>query len=132
WFYGIRDDRPVSRTLVDSTYAEGGNVEHQPNGLLRGLDNWIYSAKYDRRYRRLADGSWRKEKTHFRGQWGISQDDWGRLYYNDNSSNLAGDYFPPGLGSGNPNQRKVAGYGETIVADTRVYPWRPTTGVNRG
>src|SRR5690606_20189848 len=66
------------------------------------------------------------------GQWGISQDDWGRLYYNDNSSNLAGDYFPPGLGAGNPNQRKVAGYGETIVKDTRVYPIHPTPGVNRG
>lgn len=132
WFYEIDADKPAGRTLVDSVYAEGGNVEHQPNGLLRGLDNWIYSAKYDWRYRRLANGDWRKEKTHFRGQWGISQDDWGRLYYNDNSSNLFGDYFLPGLGSGNPNQREVAGYGETIVADTRVYPLHPTTGVNRG
>src|SRR5690606_11372834 len=132
WFYEIRDGRPAGRILVDSTYAEGGNVEHQPNGLLRNLDNWIYSAKYDKRYRRLPNGTWQKEKTHFRGQWGISQDDWGRLYYNDNSSNLSGDYFPPGLGSGNPNQRSVAGYGETIVADTRVYPLHPTTGVNRG
>lgn len=132
WFYEIRDGKPASRILVDNTYAEGGNVEHQPNGLLRGLDNWIYSAKYDWRYRRLPNGEWRKEKTHFRGQWGISQDDWGRLYYNDNSSNLSGDFFPPGLGSSNRNQHKVAGYRETIVADTRVYPLRPTTGVNRG
>ncbi len=132
WFYEMKDDKPGSRTLVDSAYAEGGNVEHQPNGLFRGLDNWIYSAKYDWRYRRRPDGEWLKEKTHFRGQWGISHDDWGRLYYNDNSSNLSGDYFPPGLGAGNPNQRKVAGYGETIVADKRVYPIHPTTGVNRG
>jgi len=132
WFYEIKGNRPTGRILVDSAYAEGGNVEHQPNGLLRGLDNWIYSAKHDQRYRRLADGRWLKQKTHFRGQWGISQDDWGRLYYNDNSSNLAGDYFPPGLGAGNPNQRKVAGYGETIVKDTRVYPIHPTPGVNRG
>ncbi|WP_177181244.1 DUF7133 domain-containing protein [Parapedobacter koreensis] len=132
WFYEIEEGHPINKSLVDSAYAEGGNVEHQPNGLLRGLDNWIYSAKYDWRYRRLADGTWLKEKTHFRGQWGISQDDWGRLYYNDNSSNLSGDYFPPGLGAGNPNQRRVAGYNETIVGDTRVYPIHPTTGVNRG
>lgn len=132
WFYEIKDDKPGSRMLVDSAYAEGGNVEHQPNGLFRGLDNWIYSAKYDWRYRRRPDGQWLKEKTHFRGQWGISHDDWGRLYYNDNSSNLSGDYFPAGLGAGNPNQRRVAGYGETIVADKRVYPIHPTTGVNRG
>lgn len=132
WFYDIRGDKPVNRSLVDSTYAEGGNVEHQPNGLFRGLDNWIYSAKYDWRYRRSPDGDWRKEKTHFRGQWGISQDDWGRLYYNDNSSNLSGDFFPPGLGSSNTSQRRVAGYRETVVEDTRVYPLHPTTGVNRG
>ncbi|PPL04204.1 Cytochrome C oxidase, cbb3-type, subunit III [Parapedobacter indicus] len=132
WFYEMKDDKPRGRTLVDSAYAEGGNVEHQPNGLFRALDNWIYSAKYDWRYRRADDGQWLKEKTHFRGQWGISHDDWGRLYYNDNSSNLSGDYFPPGLGAGNPNQRRVAGYGETIVADKRVYPIHPTTGVNRG
>ncbi|SKB33787.1 Cytochrome c, mono-and diheme variants [Parapedobacter luteus] len=132
WFYEIHDGHPVGRSLVDSAYAEGGNVEHQPNGLLRGLDNWIYSAKYDWRYRRLPDGTWEKAKTHFRGQWGISQDNWGRLYYNDNSSNLYGDYFPPGFGAGNLGQRRVAGYGQTIVADTRVYPIRPTTGVNRG
>ncbi|WP_434547555.1 DUF7133 domain-containing protein [Parapedobacter pyrenivorans] len=132
WFYEIEADRPIGKTLVDSVYADGGNVEHQPNGLLRALDNWIYSAKYDRRYRRLPDGTWQKGKTHFRGQWGISQDNWGRLYYNDNSSNLSGDYFPPGLGVGNPNQRNVAGYGEVVVPDKRVYPVHPTTGVNRG
>ena len=132
WFYEIDADQPVGKVLVDSLYADGGNVEHQPNGLLRALDNWIYNAKYDRRYRRRPDGTWRKEKTHFRGQWGISQDDWGRLYYNDNSSNLSGDYFLPGLGAGNPNQRNVAGYGEVVVPDKRVYPIHPTTGVNRG
>lgn len=132
WFYEIIDGKPGPRQLVDSTYAEGGNVEHQPNGLLRGLDNWIYSAKYDHRYRRHPDGSWLKARTHFRGQWGISHDDWGRLYYNDNSNNLYGDYFPPGLGAGNPDIRGMAGYGATIVGDRRVYPIHATTGVNRG
>ncbi|WP_257656996.1 PVC-type heme-binding CxxCH protein [Parapedobacter lycopersici] len=132
WFYEIENDRPGARTLVDSAYAEGGNVEHQPNGLFRALDNWVYSAKSDRRYRRLPDGTWQQDKTHFRGQWGISQDDWGRLYYNDNSSNVSGDYFPPGQGAGNPDQRRVAGYGEAIVRDKRVYPIHPTPGVNRG
>ena len=29
-------------TVVDSTYAVGGNPEHQPNGLMLGIDNWIY------------------------------------------------------------------------------------------
>jgi hypothetical protein len=41
---------------------------------------------------------WLIEHTHFRGQWGICQDNYGRLYYNNNSQNLLGDYFPAGLG----------------------------------
>jgi len=41
WYYEIRNDKPVKKTLVDAAYAEGGNVEHQPNGLFRAMDNWI-------------------------------------------------------------------------------------------
>jgi mono/diheme cytochrome c family protein/glucose/arabinose dehydrogenase len=132
WFVKNDNDKAGKKYLVDSAYATGGNTEHQPNGLLRGLDNWIYNAKSANRYRRIGKDKWLKERTHFRGQWGISQDDRGRLYYNTNSENLIGDYFSPGLGSGNPHQRRVKGYDENIVPDNRVYPAHPTPGVNRG
>jgi len=131
WYYEIRNDRPVSKTLVDPAYAIGGNVEHQPNGLLRALDNWIYNAKSAKRYRKKGN-RWLIERTAFRGQWGISQNDQGHLFYNNNSENLLGDYFSPGLGAGNADQRPVRGYSEKIVPDNRVYPARPTPGVNRG
>ena len=95
------------------------------------MDNWIYNAKSDKRYRK--DGSkWKMEHTHFRGQWGISQDNYGRLFYNTNSENLIGDFFSPGLGASNTNQQRVAGFKESIVRNNRVYPARATTGVNRG
>ena len=46
WFVEINDDlTPGKKTLVDPEYARGGNVEHQPNGLLVNVDNWIYNAK---------------------------------------------------------------------------------------
>lgn len=131
WFVEINGDKAGKRTLVDSMYTEGGNVEHQPNGLLRAMDNWIYNAKSNKRYRKEGD-RWLKEGTHFRGQWGISQDNYGRLFYNNNSENLLGDYFSPGLGAANPHQRNVKGYDENIVPDNKVYPARPTPGVNRG
>ncbi|WP_119080434.1 DUF7133 domain-containing protein [Chitinophaga alhagiae] len=131
WYYAFDGDRPGKKTLVDSLYTVGGNVEHQPNGLVRAMDNWIYNAKSDKRYR-FDRGRWLKEDTHFRGQWGISQDNYGRLFYNNNSENLLGDYFSAGLGAGNPNQRKVDGFDENIVPDNKVYPLRPNTGVNRG
>lgn len=130
WYYEIKNDQPGKRVLVDNEYAAEGNVEHQPNGLLRALDNWIYNAKSTKRYRKKGD-QWLIEKTHFRGQWGISQDNYGRLYYNDNSTNLVGDYFMPGFAAGNPNLKHVFGFEERIVRDNRVYPARITTGVNR-
>lgn len=131
WFVEINNDRPGRKTLVDSTYAAGGNPEHQANGLVRGMDNWIYSANCTKRYRKQGN-RWLIERTHSRGQWGISQDDEGRLFYNNNSQNLLGDYFSPGFGAANTAQKNIAGFEEKIVADNRVYPIRPTPGVNRG
>ncbi len=131
WFYEIKNDKPGRRTLVDDKYTVEGNVEHNPNGLLKALDNWIYSAKFDKRYRKKGD-KWIKEQTHFRGQWGITQDDYGRLYYNHNSANVIGDYFSPGFGAWNSNQKNVSGFNEAVVPDNRVYPIRPTPGINRG
>ena len=130
WFYEIRDDKPFKKTLVDPSYAEGGNVEHQPNGLFRALDNWIYNAKSDRRYRKQGE-KWLIERTHSRGQWGITQDDQGRLYYNNNSENLLGDFFSPGFGALNDNQRVVSGFNKKLVSNNNVYPARASTGVNR-
>lgn len=131
WYVSNDNDKAGKKTLVDEKYAEGGNVEHQPNGLLRALDNWIYNAKSDKRYRKKGD-QWLIENTYFRGQWGIAQDDYGRLFYNNNSANLLGDYYSPGFGGANKNQRRVSGFDERIVRDNHVYPLRPTPGVNRG
>ncbi len=130
WFVENRDDRPGARLLVDSTYAVGGNVEHQPNGLMRGLDNWIYSAKSSDRYR-LIDGAWVKETTEFRGQWGLSQDNYGRLFYNHNSNQLQGDLVLPNRLLRNPNHPATFGTGLQMAPDQRVYPLHATA-VNRG
>lgn len=133
WYVPIENDRPGTRILVDSAYTRSNNPEGQTNGLLRAMDNWIYSAGFgsNKRYRRI-NGRWVTEKTFLRGQWGISQDRYGHLFYNNNSHNLLGDYFLPGLTSGNKYQKKIAGFNEKIVADNRVYPLIPTPGVNRG
>lgn len=131
WFVHIDNDRPGARTLVDSAYATGGNVEHQPNGLLPALDNWIYSAKSELRYRRRNDGRWLREKTHFRGQWGITQDTYGRLFYNDNSNQLQGDWVLPNALLRNRFFTPDRGFNLQICTDQRVYPLQPTA-VNRG
>ncbi len=120
------------KELIDSAFADGGNVEHQPNGLMRAMDNWIYSAKSDKRVRFLG-GKWVVEKTQFRGQWGITQDDFGRLFYNDNSTTLMGDQFRPNVFATSEayNALSRSAYSVQMISN-RVFPARNTEGVNRG
>lgn len=130
WFVEIRDDRPGKRILVDSLYAISGNPEHQPNGLRTNLDNWIYNANSNFRYR-LKDGKWLKEPTTFRGQWGISHDNFGRLYFNNNSRQLLGDYVLPNRLVRNHYYVPKTGVNQRLTNDERVYPLQPVP-VNRG
>ncbi len=131
YFVEINEDlSPGKRTLVDADYAVGGNVEHQPNGLLMNIDNWIYNAKSTKRYRRR-NGQWEIETTSFRGQWGITHDAIGRLLYNDNSNQVRGDWALPNVLNQHPNFKPKLGVDITIVNDQRVYPIQATA-VNRG
>lgn len=124
------DNTPGKTTVVDSTYVVGGNVEHQPNGLLYNLDNWIYNAKSSKRYR-LKNGKWQIEQTSFRGQWGITHDDMGRLLYNDNSNQLRGDWVLPNMLHGNPKLKNRQAIGKAIVRNQKLYPLQATS-INRG
>ena len=120
-----------TKTLIDSSYAGGTNPEHSANGLLRNMDNWYYNAKSRFRYRLIA-GTWQRDSTEFRGQWGISQDDQGRLYYNYNWSQLHADLVPPNYLSRNKNHTSTTGIDHGLTIDRRVYPVRPNPAVNRG
>ncbi len=114
------------RKVADyATDHEQVSMEHLENGLLLALDNWIYNAKSERRFR-FDKGELQVEKTLARGQWGISQDNQGRLYYNTNSNFLSGDYFP-----GHSLDGVSAGLGEQVSIDDEVFSIRVNTGVNR-
>ncbi|ADB40978.1 DUF7133 domain-containing protein [Spirosoma linguale] len=129
WFVEIKNDKPGKKTLVDPLYAEGGNVEHSSNGLMMNIDNWIYNANYNFRYQ-LKNGKWVKEPTTDRGQWGITRDNFGRLYYNNNSTNLQGDYVLPNKVIRNKFFKPTIAEHQRL-ASNRVYPIHQTS-VNRG
>lgn len=130
WFVEIEDDKPGKKVLVDSLYADEGNVEHQPNGLMMNVDNWIYNARSHFRYQRRND-IWYKEPTSFRGQWGITKDNFGRLYYNNNSTQIIGDYALPNVLIRNEYYTPKYGIGKVLTRNQRVYPLHATL-VNRG
>lgn len=129
WFVEIKNDKPGKKTLVDPVYAEGGNVEHSSNGLMMNIDNWIYNANYNFRYQ-LKNGKWLKEPASERGQWGITKDNFGRLYFNNNATNLKGDYVLPNKIIRNKYYKPTISLNQRL-ASNRVYPTHKTS-VNRG
>lgn len=89
------EGRCTERVRLHDYASVGTNPEHQENALLPGIDGWLYNAKSSRRMRLSQDGTQLDtEKTPPRGQWGLAQDDEGRLYYNHNSAFLYVDAIP--------------------------------------
>ena len=128
WFCrSTKGDLKCDDKKLVGDYPVGGNPEYGSNSLTYGLDNWIYSAHSGTRWKK-AKGEWIRESTISRGQWGLSQDDVGRLYYNSNSSLLRGDLAPcyaPAAHAAS-SLTNVGLYNEQDV-----YPARITPGINR-
>ena len=74
----------------------GGNMEHQPSGLMWNLDNWLYLTYEAKRYR-FTNGKLEVQGLpRGSGQWGLSQDDWGRMYFSRAGGEVpAVDYQQP-------------------------------------
>ena len=112
------------------TYGDQpGSVEHVENGLMTGLDNWLYSAKSNRRLR-VINGQLQVEPTLFRGQWGITQDNEGRLYYNTNSRLLLGDAYDA-QALVNAGNSSAPGLASAVSKNDQLFASRVNPGVNR-
>ena len=84
----------VKRAVYENPKRAWGNVEHQRSGLDWNLDNWIYVTADPVRFKyrngklivdTLASGS--------NGQWGITHDDHGRLFFSRAASGIAASGF---------------------------------------
>src|SRR5262245_51990127 len=107
--------------------------EHTENGLLPALDGWIYNAKSERRFRFEGDVL-REERTAFRGQWSIGQDDEGRLFTNHNSAFLFVDLFPADYLARHPAtdpRTRRPGVAVALASDATVHGVRVAPGLNR-
>jgi len=132
WFYPIlAGNKAGARIEIAKDYGAIGDPEATANGLMWALDNWIYSADSPIRLRNL-DGEWQREPTSVRGQWGLSQDDFGRLIYNSNSDQFRIDLVPSTYLRRNPNYRETIGTHVDPIGNQTTWPIRMTTAVNRG
>lgn len=95
----------------------GGNMEHQPSGLMWALDNWIYLTYEAKRYR-FTNGKLEVQALpKGNGQWGLTQDNWGRLYYSRAGGEVPADGYqqPPIYGNLQLAGQEEAGF-------RKVYP----------
>ena len=122
-----------SKELVRSDYGtKQSNPEHNANGLLWGIDNWIHNANYGGEFRLGADGKIVFRKTQDEGQWQLSSDDYGRLYRNSNEDPLRADLVPSIYSMRNPNLPSPRGVYEQLTHNVPVWPGHKTPAVNRG
>ncbi len=57
----------------------GGNLEHQSSGPIWSMDNWLYTT-YDG-FRVRWDGSRKGQRARSHGQWGLTQDRYGKPWF---------------------------------------------------
>lgn len=112
-------------------HPELGNPEQAANSLLWAFDNWIYAAHYTRKYR-FENGQFTTGVTTFRGQWGLTQDNDGHLFYNSNQDPLRVDILTSQYTGRNPNHDPCGGVNVQVYQDQLVWSVRVNPGVNRG
>ena len=129
------DLRMDTKELVTNQY---GRLEADPqnnaNEFHWALDNWMHGAAQDIALR-LKNGAFEVRRTLRRGQWGVAEDDAGRIYRNTNESALHVDLVPTMYFARNPNLLRTRGSYERFADDNPdlnlVWPVRPTPATNR-
>lgn len=128
------DLKADTKELVRNDFGRlDGNLEHNANSLFWALDNRIYTSEHDWAFR-FANGKIEGFQTLSRGQWGVTQDDAGRLYRNTNTEGLFVDLVPAAYFVRNANVVRTRGAYERLLDPdkTAIWPVRPTRGINRG
>ena len=131
------DGRCDEKTRVATNYGtRKGNVELMANAPEWNIDNWLYHSAHDYRYRYVTNNGkreWIRNRQPRYGQWGLAEDDYGRLFHNTNSRVLYGHFFPDHYFRRHPlSSSSRTGRAANVCPDGRVWPIRVTPGVNRG
>jgi len=118
------------KILLVNNFGVPGSDE-DAGSLLWGRDNLLHdiSFVYDYHYHR---GQIERLPVLMRGQFGVSQDDWGRLFFSRNSDQLRSDLFAPRYNVRNPDAVDFPWANVKVAQDQLVWPSHPTPAVNRG
>jgi mono/diheme cytochrome c family protein len=128
-----RDLKADTKEKVADGFARLGVLEHGANGLFWGMDNLLVVSEHEWNVAYKA-GQFATVPGLRRGQWGVTQDDAGRIYRNVNTDPLFVDYVSPDYYARNPDLVRTRGLYENLVDQekTNIWPAHPTFGLNRG
>ncbi len=127
------DLKADTKEKVADGFARLGVLEHGANGLFWGMDNLLVVSEHEWNVGYKA-GQFVTVPGLRRGQWGVTQDDAGRIYRNVNTDPLFVDYVSPDYYARNPDLVRTRGLYENLVDQekTNIWPAHPTLGLNRG
>ncbi|MBI1841857.1 MAG: c-type cytochrome [Verrucomicrobia bacterium] len=124
------DGKADEKVELFNDYGDRKNPEHTANGLVLAMDNWFYNLYHTWRYR-WRDGRWERQPIPNRVQWGLSQDDYGRLFFTQNSDPLRADLYSSSYAGRAPTAR-VNFLNRLVAPVFTTWPGKITAGVNRG
>ncbi|MCB0664235.1 MAG: discoidin domain-containing protein [Saprospiraceae bacterium] len=86
------DGRADKKEFFTGDFGRSGNVEHQQSFLYYGMDNWLYSTYNAFRIRWTPNAILREKTGYNRAQWGVTQDNEGKIWFQGGASGLP-SYF---------------------------------------
>jgi len=86
------DGRCDTKEFFAGDFGRSGNVEHQQAFLYHSMDNWLYSTVNAFRIRWTPKGILRENTGYNRAQWGATQDNEGKMWFQGGASGVP-SYF---------------------------------------
>lgn len=125
------DDRADRRDVLQSGLPIPVNPHLAPSSPSWTLDNWTYGLQVDERLRVAGGKRIAARSGRLAGQWGMSHDDFGRLFFSYNQDHIRGSLVPGVYATRNRHYAANAGVDVRIGQDNEVWPHAITPGVNR-
>ncbi len=119
---GIADEKKV---VFHNDKSDEANLEHQKSGLVWNIDNWIYVTSNPVRYK-YVDGMLKADSltSSPSGQWGLTNDNYGRLFFSSAGGETAALNFQenPVYGELDMDKQRAGDFDEVwpIVGNTDV------------
>jgi mono/diheme cytochrome c family protein/glucose/arabinose dehydrogenase len=86
------DGAADKKDLFTSNFGRAGHIEIQQSSLFWGMDNWLYSTVNSFRIRWMPAGIIRESTGANGAQWGVTQDNHGKIWFQAGASGVPG-YF---------------------------------------